>query len=102
LEVLVDENFTNGRVREMVIERYLREVLSTYFRRFPFSMLFETTKYLIGHKKLISSLAQLLRQRSVAPLLKKHICQALLAQNFVLPTVEAGVISSRLEGQITS
>ncbi|RWN99157.1 MAG: hypothetical protein EOS06_19465 [Mesorhizobium sp.] len=55
LEVLVDQNFSSARVREMIIERYLREVLSTYSKRAPFSMIFGTTTHLIAQKKLISS-----------------------------------------------
>ncbi|RWI14719.1 MULTISPECIES: glycosyltransferase family A protein [unclassified Mesorhizobium] len=102
MEVLVDGSFSDGRVREMLVERYLREVFSTYLRRFPFSILFGTMKYTAGQKKLFLSLASLVKDRSAGPLLRKHICQALLAQNFVLPTIETGVIKSRLEGQITS
>jgi hypothetical protein len=38
-------------------------------------------------------------ERSVGPLLKKQICQAVMAQNFVLPIVETGVISTRLKAR---
>ncbi len=99
VEVLVDQNFSSARVREMIIERYLREVLSSYLKRSPFSMIFGTTTHLIVQKKLISSFSKFLRERSVGPLLKKQICQAVMAQNFVLPIVETGVISTRLKAR---
>ncbi|UCI18369.1 glycosyltransferase [Mesorhizobium sp. B2-1-8] len=102
LEVLVDQSFSNGRVREMIIDRYLREVLFNYLKIFPFSIIFRTATHLVVRKELISALARLIRERSVGPLLKKQICQALVAQAFVLPIVETGMISPRLEGRLTS
>ncbi len=92
-EILVDEDFSNGRVREIVIERYLREVLWTYFKKAPLSVLIGTATRLVAQRKLVLGLASLMRERSAGPLLKEQICQALMAQNFVLPIVETGAMS---------
>jgi hypothetical protein len=104
LEVPVEDGETlNGTiVREMVVERYLRVVVSTYFRSSRFSMLYGAIKYAVGCRKSIISFIRFARRQQIRASLKKQICQAVLAQSFILPIANEKAASPRPKCQLTS
>jgi GT2 family glycosyltransferase len=78
LEIPVDNEKVSGKTtREMVVQFYLRAILSAYFRNFPLSMLYGALKY-----------AALAWRSPMRSSLKKKIFHAVLAQDFILPIVE--------------
>jgi len=88
LEVPVDQGFTDKRVREMLVQRYLRAVALTYLRHFPVSTLYGTMKHSIARPRDLISLTRAVTGSEAHSSLKKRICEAVLAQRFILPFAE--------------
>jgi GT2 family glycosyltransferase len=87
LEVPVDEKLSGQIIRGMIIERYLRAVVSAYCRHFPLRMLYGAMKYAIGRKKGIISSIRRAGRNQIRSSVKREICQVVLAQKFILPIV---------------
>jgi hypothetical protein len=88
LQVAVDAGFSDARVREMLIERYLRAVALIYLRHFPVSTLYGTMKHAIARERRLISLKRPIIRHKERSSIKKQICKAILAQCFILPIVE--------------
>jgi glycosyltransferase involved in cell wall biosynthesis len=91
LEVPVEETLVGihgNLLRELLVERYLRSVVSIYFRTFPFLMLCKVIQYVIGQRQAVISSIRDPRNRQTRAWFKKQICQAVLAQSFILPVVK--------------
>jgi hypothetical protein len=95
LEVRVDQKFANNVIREMIVEHFLRAVVLTHFKHFPFAMLYGALKYMIVQRQIVFPLIKLARGHQVRSALRKQLCQAVLAQDFILPIVNETLASPR-------